>query len=119
MSGCELGGWPNEWGEDDIQQLRDELRALSQALVDVDFADIAARVDEHQTIPVGDQACVLLGFEGQIDVVYRVPRPRPPVLRRAIQPKQRWANFDESPIGASFRVAEYERVGEFTYRRTT
>lgn len=108
----------DNWPDDKIERLRAELRALSQALVDIDFAEIVARIDEHQTIPVGDQYCVLIGFEGQIDTVFRVPEPRPHVLRRPIEPKLRVADFDEGPTSPSFRVAEYDRVGEFTYRRT-
>jgi len=102
--------------DDDLERMLAELRQMCDASFNARAEDILARLDEAQPVEVGDQGVVLLGFEGNIDAVWMVPEPRPHFLKRPLRQRPSLAR-DYDPTVVSMPVAEYRRVGEFTYQR--
>lgn len=103
--------------DDDLKRMLAELRRMCDASFNARAEDILARLDEAQPVEVGDQGVVLLGFEGNIDAVWQVRDPRPIVLLRPL-PQRLTVAIAEPGEWAPMPVAEYRRVGEFTYQRS-
>lgn len=75
--------------------------------------------NQASPMAVPDDGVILLGFEEQVDVVWNVPKQRPPMLLRPLPvPRRQMLATDVDPIDVAIPSARYDRVGEFTYRRT-
>lgn len=105
--------------DDELERMLAELKRVCDASFNARAEDILARIDEAQPVEVGDQGVVLLGFEGNIDAVWQVREPRPYVLRRPLPQRLSAAMVvDPDPtVLHPLPVAEYRRIGEFTYQR--
>lgn len=99
-----------------LRHFRRTVAAQDAATVD----EMAARWNEEaDRPPMRDGDVVLLGFEGQVDGVWHLPKPLPLTLQRPIRdPARAWSPLDDVDASyPSLRTAVYDRVGELTYQR--
>lgn len=105
-------------GDDEIEEMLAELRAMCDAATSARAEEILSRLDEAPAIEMGETTCILLGYDGQVDVAWDVPDPRPLTLLRPLAlPTRRYLIDEDNPVVPLLRTARYDRVGEFTYRR--
>lgn len=98
-----------------FDELMAELERMCAASERERARQIIAGLGEAPPVEMTDATVVLLGYEGQVDVAWDVPPPRPETLRRPLQHRVRdMLDPDDPP---EFPVATYRRVGDFTYRR--
>jgi hypothetical protein len=102
--------------DEEFERVVAELERRCNAGIAARAKELLASIDEAQPIEVGDQHCILLGFEGNVDAVWAVPDPRPDVLLRPLQ-ERLTASVEPLADYRGPRVALYQRVGEFTYQR--
>lgn len=117
--------------DDEYPALRGFARALflryggavvSQDWIDDAYQRLTDAIDDHPTIPSGDETVVLLGYEGQIDAVWHVNH-RPDQLLRALPVRppevwEMWALNDAAIIQPlNTPIARYRRVSDGLYER--
>lgn len=103
--------------DDELEAILEELKRLCDESMARRAEELLNSLDRGQQIEFGESTVVLLGFEGNVDVAWDVPSPRPDVLLRPLFQRMTRAVSEADPYAPGYSVATYRRVGQFTYER--